>query len=322
MNFEENKYTDQQIAMIQSNKKKDSSNLEQAKPKAFKHEEQDIYNLDVCFMIDATGSMQPSIDMARDKIKEIISELKSQYNDSKVRIAIVAYRDQGDRDQYQVFKFSESVDEAHLFLGYLKAFGGKDAPEDVNGGFRNVLTLEWKTLTTKMLYHLADAPCHGRKFHNVLDNYPDGLKTDERWDIIFKKLAQKEINYLYYDIGGTTSKMFKEFKKLYDLFVTNKIILIFSYEVMQGPKKTIPKLTIGKDLVKSKDAIPYRNRAYLSTEKKSVKIASSLSTFESDAYIETPSSTNAKQFVMSTVCNAKAQQMRNISYQQAKLGGH
>lgn len=199
-------------------------------------ENPEFYNIDACFMLDSTGSMQPSIDMARDKIKQIITELKAQYSDAKVRIAVVAYRDFRDAKRFEIFPFDESVDAAHNFLASIIANGGGDNPEDVNGGFRNSLALKWSELATKMLYHLSDAPCHGgKRFHNTTDHYPKGLPDDEDWEKIFKEIYERDINYLYFDIDGSTKQMFDEFKKMYDSN-GEKTNLVFHYEELHFEK--------------------------------------------------------------------------------------
>jgi hypothetical protein len=37
--------------------------------------------------------------------------------------------------------------------------------EDIVGGLNKVLELNW-TSNTRLVVHIADAPCHGKKYHN------------------------------------------------------------------------------------------------------------------------------------------------------------
>jgi hypothetical protein len=55
----------------------------------------------------------------------------------------------------------------------LRAYGGDDGPEDVAGGFEKALEQNW-TSKTKYAVLIADAPCHGSKYHDDQDDYPDG----------------------------------------------------------------------------------------------------------------------------------------------------
>lgn len=59
-----------------------------------------------------------------------------------------------------VLDFSEHVD-AHLnVIKNIEAGGGQDEAEDVVGALRKVLDLDW-TSNLKVLFIVADAPCHG-----------------------------------------------------------------------------------------------------------------------------------------------------------------
>ena len=58
----------------------------------------------------------------------------------------------------------------------LRATGGGDAPEDVAGGFENALKQDWQAKSRYAIF-IADAPCHGKKYHNHEfgdDSYPEG----------------------------------------------------------------------------------------------------------------------------------------------------
>jgi hypothetical protein len=62
------------------------------------------------------------------------------------------------------------------FIKKVRASGGADAPEDVCEGFERALSQDWKA-ETKIVVHIADAPCHGTKFHDLgsySDDYPSG----------------------------------------------------------------------------------------------------------------------------------------------------
>lgn len=51
--------------------------------------------------------------------------------------------------------------------------GGGDTPEDIAGAFDHALKQEWQA-KSRYCVLVADAPCHGKKYHNVDDSYPDG----------------------------------------------------------------------------------------------------------------------------------------------------
>ena len=60
--------------------------------------------------------------------------------------------------------------------------------------------------------HIADAPCHGRQYHDgVNDDYPsgdpDGLRIKPQLDA----LKQLDVNYIFGRINADTDKMVREF---------------------------------------------------------------------------------------------------------------
>jgi len=172
-----------------------------------------IPNLDVCFMLDCTGSMQSYIDRAKNKIKDIIEEVKLQYPGTEIYIGFVGYRD-FDTPEFDILPFTPNLEYARDFIDKVRARGGADCPEDVNGGFQKALfNLEWQS-QAKMIVHIADAPCHGRDFHSTGDTYPNGHVDDKPWNVIFKEIVDKHMDYLFLKIGTVTDKMFSKFKEI------------------------------------------------------------------------------------------------------------
>ena len=63
--------------------------------------------------------------------------------------------------------FTDSVDTFKRFCDPIIADGGGDIPEDVFGGLEKAGELGWTTDgSTRVLFHIADAPCHGREYHS------------------------------------------------------------------------------------------------------------------------------------------------------------
>lgn len=132
-------------------------------------------SLDMMFIIDCTGSMGSWIETCKKEIKAIIDCVRNQHFNIKIRISIVAYRDHCDgTDISEVFSFSDDIAACQNFLKKLRASGGGDLPEDVAGGFENALKQNWQA-KSKYAIFIADAPCHGREYHDTgSDDYPKG----------------------------------------------------------------------------------------------------------------------------------------------------
>uniref|UniRef100_A0A914Y6Z4 CCHC-type domain-containing protein n=1 Tax=Panagrolaimus superbus TaxID=310955 RepID=A0A914Y6Z4_9BILA len=166
-------------------------------------EQKKARNLELCFLVDATGSMKNHIVGVKKYINDIVDAViqpqanMCQYGwADNVRLAFVGYRDFGDVKQFECLnngKFTESIKDFKEFCDKLEASGRGDDAEDVFGGLDKALSLDWNNeYGTKVIYHIADAPCHGKKYHNLKKGddkfydlgHPNGL-TDKR---LFSKL--------------------------------------------------------------------------------------------------------------------------------------
>lgn len=97
--------------------------------------------VDICFMVDSTGSMRKYIDEAKDVVHRIVKKLEKRFKDLELRVAFVGYRDHCDgSDRITVFPFSDNIDKFKSFVSSVKAMGGGDACEDVFGGLEVNLT--------------------------------------------------------------------------------------------------------------------------------------------------------------------------------------
>ena len=181
----------------------------------------DNSSLDVAFLVDCTGSMSKYIDQTKENIEFVVNSIKQEF-ENKVKIAFVGYRDHGDGDnRIQSLGFTEDVHEFKQFVEGIEATGGDDCPEDVLGGLEAVINLTW-TCKNKVLIHVADAPQHGERFHELgenadkyFDKEPCGLKVEN----LFDEIKFLNVKYFFAKISDITNKMVKEFNNVagYDL---------------------------------------------------------------------------------------------------------
>lgn len=104
---------------------------------------------DIVFLLDISGSMQPSINALRDNINSFVNSLAtpdanggSPVKDWRIKIA--GYRDAvADGSQWWVeFPFSASIDEVRSQLASLEAKGGGDEPESLLDALYKLATLQ------------------------------------------------------------------------------------------------------------------------------------------------------------------------------------
>lgn len=168
--------------------------------------------------------MSSWIKVCVDEIKNIIEFIEISFHLIKIRVSVIGYRDHGDRDQFQIFPFSEDIDNCRKFISKLTAAGGNDTPEDIAGAFDHALKQDW-TAQTKYAVLITDAPCHGSKYHREQDNYPkgdpNGLDIEEQ----IVEFAKKQIIFNAIKVTKLTDKMYKIFNDLYENFTKQPIAI-------------------------------------------------------------------------------------------------
>lgn len=170
----------------------------------------------VCFLMDCTGSMGSYIENTRAKIFEIIEEVKKKYPALAVQIAFVGYRDRSDAKLVELQDFTTNISALRDFVAGVTASGGDDAPEEVHTGLREVLKLRW-TADVRLLIHFADAPAHGRLYCDLNDNYPENDRDGSEGKHLMFSLARQHIDYYFAEImKHATAKMIKQFQDWYN----------------------------------------------------------------------------------------------------------
>jgi len=93
--------------------------------------------------------MQEWIERSKETLHEIINNIKVQSKDLKVRVAFVGYRDIRDTERFCVAPFTSDLDKVKNFISKQVADGGRDWPEDVQGGLNQALKLDWQADSIK-----------------------------------------------------------------------------------------------------------------------------------------------------------------------------
>ena len=132
--------------------------------------------LDLCLILDCTGSMCSWIKRSKDTLKDIIDQVRADNPTLKVRVSFVGYRDFGDgKSQDGTMDFTNNLGDIKAFISKQPASGGNDMPEDVQGGFHKALGMNWESESIKSIFHIADAPGHGKDLCDACgDRYPKG----------------------------------------------------------------------------------------------------------------------------------------------------
>jgi Mg-chelatase subunit ChlD len=119
--------------------------------------------LDICFVIDTTGSMGDDIGNAKENMNKIINSLSKKTDD--YRVAIVDYRDFPERSSMSYdypakvqLNFTNDENKIIKAINDLNLGHGGDDPETVYSGIMTALSLDWRVNAEKIIIVLGDAP--------------------------------------------------------------------------------------------------------------------------------------------------------------------
>jgi Mg-chelatase subunit ChlD len=118
--------------------------------------------LEMVFVLDTTGSMGGLIDGAKQRIWGIINEVMQKPTKPRVRVGLVAYRDNGDEYVTKLLPITEDLDKAYTTLMDYQAGGGGDTPENVRKalaeGVRGAGWSQSRRGLAQIVFLVGDAP--------------------------------------------------------------------------------------------------------------------------------------------------------------------
>jgi len=163
--------------------------------------------IEVCFVLDTTGSMGGLIEGAKEKIWAIANELIAAKPTPELKLALIGYRDRGDEYVTQVTDLTADIDAIHARLTSFTANGGGDGPESVNQALHEAVTkISWSgdRDVLKIVFLVGDAPPHMDYEQDV--RYPEICKAAVTKDLV--------INAVQCGQSEDTARIWKEIAAL------------------------------------------------------------------------------------------------------------
>jgi len=205
--------------------------------------------VELCFVLDYTGSMKVQIEQARQSVTKVLEELKDLkipgtdrgvdlmmtavcYNDwdpdtkKKGRPVVSVFgggevkQDHSDSLTAATFQlggqFTSSAADLQAWIKQDLGHGGK-IPEELTGGLLAACNLPW-TGDCRIAVVITDAPCHGKDYHSVAEdsfvNQSTGLSCTGRPEEALKMLKAKKVDLCVFHTNQNVSKMLTAFKKV------------------------------------------------------------------------------------------------------------
>jgi Mg-chelatase subunit ChlD len=163
--------------------------------------------IEVCFVLDTTGSMGGLIEGAKQKIWSIANEMISAQPTPELKLGLIGYRDRGDEYVVKSFGLTNDIDAIYGHLREFQAGGGGDAPESVNEALAEAIQkMPWSKdrKVLKIIFLVGDAPPHM--------DYPNGPKYPD----LCREAAKKDliINTIQCGEMAETKPIWQEIAKL------------------------------------------------------------------------------------------------------------
>ncbi|MEL6347856.1 MAG: VWA domain-containing protein [Myxococcota bacterium] len=179
-------------------------------------------SVDVCFIIDTTGSMSDEIARVKQTLLSVTEKLRAEANQEvNLRYGAVLYRDIGDQYLTQKHSFTGDIASFDQALQGIAAGGGGDGPESLNQGLAVAMgDMAWRPGAAKVAFLIADAPPHmdyqedipyGRSALAAIHN---GIRVhtvaasglDDRGSLVFRQVAQlTRGKFIFIEYGSTAA---------------------------------------------------------------------------------------------------------------------
>lgn len=138
-----------------------------------------INTIELMLVVDVTGSMGDEISFLKAELADVISKISENDKSTIIKLALLFYRDTDDRVPFDYYDFTdvttkEGMEKMQKALDGQCADGGGDYPEAVDEALKQAVSKQWSTgNTTKMIFHILDAPAHTgsqnkRTFHDAV----------------------------------------------------------------------------------------------------------------------------------------------------------
>ena len=212
-------------------------------------------DVDIVYMIDATGGTGFEIKAARDYVFKIFKELKEMYKDNDFQFGAIFYRDKvftktyrvPDEDEYECYPLTNDIKKLEKEISNVRpSGGGGDGAEDWAGGYELALNnMNWRN-GIKLIIHICDDGAHGEQFTPGDPFFEEGEKLISE----IKECVKKNINIIGFKIGKYPENSFKKIEEIYNDYKMNnkdngQFIEIYnferrdSYQVSENFKKLV-----------------------------------------------------------------------------------
>jgi len=132
--------------------------------------------VDLCFVVDATGSMSDELEFLKRDLQEVIARVEKNAPELDIRTGSVFYRDEGDDYVVKHSDFAGNIAASVNFIKQQEAGGGDDYSEAVHTALNTTVNeMQWSSSAkARIAFLLLDAPPHYDK--NVIGQLHEAIE--------------------------------------------------------------------------------------------------------------------------------------------------
>jgi len=153
----------------------------------------EMNNVDIAFVVDATGSMGDELNYLKEEMNDIIFKSKQISSTLNFHFANVFYRDEG-REEYltKEMDFDRVLSKSVQFIDEQRAGGGGDYEEAVEVALDKAINdLSWnEEARTRIIFLILDAPPHNTD------------ANQKKLNVLIRKAAEKGIRIVPVGASG------------------------------------------------------------------------------------------------------------------------
>ena len=198
---------------------------------------EELKAVDIVFLVDTTASMNCYLKGIKRVMRKIIWDVEkclSQFIIDEIdvlKVGLVTYKDHDNENKLYLtnidIDLTDNLKEVINKIIELKCSGGRDEPEAVLDGLNEAVNnVSWREESVKFIYHILDAPCHGKKYNNSEnDKYEECPNHIDVEDLLIE-IRNKDIKYSVIKLNDSADIMLKEFQKIINMEVLSPKVYI------------------------------------------------------------------------------------------------
>lgn len=120
------------------------------------------YQMDIAFVVDATGSMGDEINYLKAELKDVINSVQKDNAQLQINLGSVFYKDVTDEYVTRMSPLSDNIETTVNFIAEQYASGGGDFPEAVDSAVSHAVNgFDWsESARARLMFLILDAPPH------------------------------------------------------------------------------------------------------------------------------------------------------------------